>query len=68
MSIIRTYTDATGRTQRAVDGPNGTYLITRKNDSDPFAVWKSDSLNTQGKHRDPAAALEHACRLAGVDL
>ena len=66
MGTIRTYTDARGRQQRAVDGPNGTYLITRRSDSEPYVVWESDSLDAAGRFGDPAAALERACTLAGI--
>lgn len=68
MNAIRTYTDLLGRTHKAVDGPNGTYLITRTNEGDRYEVWKSDQLNAQGRYRDPTTALERACQLAGLDL
>ena len=65
---IRTYTDALGRTQRAVDGPNGTFAITRHNDADPFEVWKTDSLSTSWRGRDGGRALAKALELAGIEL
>jgi hypothetical protein len=66
--VLRTYVDSTGRTQRAVDGPNGTFLITSKRDGEPFEVWRSDSLHTIARTRDGAVALARAMRAAGVEL
>jgi hypothetical protein len=65
---IRPYTDAGGRQQTAVDGPHGTFLITRKNDREAFEVWKSDSLNAIYRTSDAALALQKACKAAGVGI
>lgn len=67
-TFARTYTDVTGRTQYAVDGPRGTFLITRKNDSELWTVWRSDSLGTSARLRNTARAIERAAELAGVVL
>jgi hypothetical protein len=65
---IRTYTDALGHTQRAVDGPNGTWAITRQDEHSLYEVWKSDSLTTDYRDRDGGRALAKALELAGVEL
>lgn len=66
---IRPYTDALGRSQTAVDGPNGTYLITRSGlTRDLYEVWKSDSLTTVKRTRNGAEALEAACKAAGLEI
>jgi hypothetical protein len=55
-----TYTDVLGRTQHRVTGPNGNFLVTRKDRFAPFEVWRSDSLNTIARDRDLLRAREHA--------
>ena len=55
-----TYADALGRTQYRVIGPNGTFLVTRKDRFAPFEVWLSTSLNTIARDRDLQSALGHA--------
>jgi len=63
----RTYTDFMGRTQHAVDGPNGTYLVTRKNTRADFEIWRSDSIRTAGTAASLGTALARARGLAGVE-
>ena len=65
---LRPYRDITGRAQMAVDGPNGTYLITRANEREPFEVWKSDSLTAVYRTSDSLLALEKAMKAAGVEI
>ena len=66
---IRPYDDALGRRQTAVDGPNGTYLVTRDNDFAPYLVWKSDEAHRAVyRGKDAALALEKACKAAGVEI
>ena len=63
----RTYVDATGRTQHAVDGPVGTVLVTRTYAQDDWQVWHSDShATTVGRYADREQALVRAERAAGV--
>jgi hypothetical protein len=64
--MARTYTDFMGRTQYAVDGPNGTYLVTRKNTREDYAIWRSDSIRTTGYAATLETALARARGLAGV--
>lgn len=66
---LRTYTDHNGIEQTAVDGPNGTWLIThgRYPFDKEFSVWKSDSLRTDYRDSNIGRAIERAFRLAGVD-
>lgn len=65
---IRTYVDPLGREQRAVEGPNGTYLVTRDNEREPYLVWKSDSIDITYRTSDPVVALEKALKAAGVEI
>ena len=65
---IRPYEDALGRSQTAVDGPNGTYLITRASERDLYEVWRSDSLTTVKRTRDEVEALQAAMQAAGVEI
>jgi len=64
--MTRTYTDFMGRTQHAVDGPNGTYLVTRKNPRADFEIWRSDSIRTASTATTLDTALTRARGLAGV--
>jgi hypothetical protein len=66
---LRTYTDTNGTAQTAVDGPNGTWLIThgRYPFDKEFTVWKSDSLKTDYRDSNIGRAIERAFRLAGVE-
>jgi len=66
-NMVRTYTDVMGRTQHAVDGPNGTYLVTRQNPRKDYEVWRSDSIRTAGKAATLETALARARGLAGVE-
>ncbi|OJZ68181.1 hypothetical protein BRW64_00875 [Mycolicibacterium diernhoferi] len=56
-----------GRTQYAVDGPRGTFLVTRKNDRELWSVWRSDSLNTAARMANTVRAIERAAELSGVE-
>lgn len=67
-SYARTYADAMGRTQYAVDGPRGTFLVTRKNDREPWSVWRNDSLNTNARMANTVRAIERAAELAGIEI
>lgn len=60
-----TYTDVTGREQCAVEGPNGTFLVTSKNDFQPYEVWRNDSLKTHWRGPNFDRALEKARTAAG---
>lgn len=65
--MVRTYLDFKGRAQYAVDGPNGTYLVTRKSMHEDYEVWRSDSIRTAGKAATFEAALARARGLAGIE-
>lgn len=64
---IRPYIDFNGTEQTAVDGPNGTWLIThgRYPYDKEFTVWKSDSRKTDYRDRVLVNCIERAKRLAG---
>jgi hypothetical protein len=64
--MTRTYTDVMGRTQHAVDGPKGTYLVTRSKPWGDFTIWRSDSIRTAGTAATLESALARARGLAGV--
>lgn len=64
--MIETYTDVLGRTQYAVTGPNGDYLVTRKNERSTWEVRRSDSLHTTAREATLDRALKRAKRVAGV--
>lgn len=63
----RGYVDVSGRQQYAVDGPRGTFLITRKRDSDAWEVWRSDSLSTAARNRNLDRAVAIAAARAGLE-
>lgn len=63
--VVRGYVDLRNRAQTAVDGPHGTFLVTRKCDGDPFEVWRSDSLRTAHRTPNHAGAIARARSLAG---
>ncbi|MDD4865705.1 MAG: hypothetical protein PHQ28_00810 [Mycobacterium sp.] len=62
----RTYTDAMGIEQSAVDGPKGTVLITKGKFDREYKVWFSTSLNTLHRDVDKARAIAVAEQHAGV--
>lgn len=64
--MVRTYLDFKGRAQYAVDGPNGTYLVTRKSMHEDYEVWRSDSIRTAGKAATFEAALARARGYRGL--
>ena len=66
ISNAREYLDVLGRRQYAVDGPRGTYLITRDRERDMWQVWLSTSLRTSSRHNVLPAAIQAASRLAGT--
>ncbi len=65
-AAVREFHDIVNRPQTAVDGPRGTYLITRNNKFEPYQVWRSDSLATEMRTNDLERAILKAARLAGV--
>lgn len=62
------YTDATGRKQTSVKGPNGTVLITNKRDGDPYNVWWSDAITNITTTTNKNHALDVAFRKAGIEF
>jgi len=61
----RVYTDALGRTQYAVDGPKGAFLVTRPDQHANWNVWRSDSLRTVAQARQLGRAIALASKLCG---
>lgn len=62
----RCYVDALGRTQYAVDGPQGAYLVTRHRAGDPWEIWRSDSTWSIARSATAERGIEIAARRAGV--
>lgn len=62
----RTYVDVMGRTQYAVDGPGGTWLITRHRAGDPWEVWRSDTTFSVARCATVELAVQRAAVKAGL--
>ncbi|CAJ1504230.1 hypothetical protein [[Mycobacterium] holstebronense] len=62
----RAYVDPMGRTQYAVDGPRGTYLITCHRSCDPWEVWRSDTTYSVARCATVDQAVKVAARRAGA--
>ena len=67
-SFARAYVDALGRTQFAVDGPGGTWLVTRHRAGDPWEVWKSDTTYSVARTATAEQGIAIAAKRAGVDV
>lgn len=63
--IGRSYVDAAGRSQYAVDGPKGTVLVTRPDWRSKWEVWRSDSLTVVAKGADLDRMVHRAVTLSG---
>ncbi|MFZ2241652.1 MAG: hypothetical protein WAV90_19220 [Gordonia amarae] len=64
--FARSYVDPMGRTQYAVDGPKGTWLITRDRDGASWEVWASDTTRAVCRSHLLANAFERAASHAGL--
>ncbi|MCB0924959.1 MAG: hypothetical protein KDB50_10530 [Mycobacterium sp.] len=64
----RAYVDAMGRTQYAVDGPGGTWLVTRHRAGDPWEVWRSDTTYSVARCATVERAVAVAARRADVEV
>lgn len=65
---VSEYRTMAGDTGTAVDGPNGTFLVTRADKwSKEFTVWRSDSLKTICRTVDHARAVQAAITAATAE-